>query len=103
VRERLVFREKEKSFSSYELDIIENYLIMNSEQIENSTDHSLLHLDTIKKWGAETGNTIIKAKTATKEVEAEKIESDEYQTYREIFENHPTFKGTPFPIQTMEP
>lgn len=30
----------------------------------------------MKKWGAETGNNIIKAKTATKDIALEKVEND---------------------------
>jgi hypothetical protein len=86
VRERLVFREKEKPLSNYELDILENYLNINAGQIQGSSDPNLLSLDTIKKWGAEVGNNIIKVKTASpKEAEQEKVDSDEYQTYKEIF------------------
>ena len=43
----------------------------------------MLHLDAIKKWGAEAGNTIVKAKTVSpKVVEAEKAEVDELQTFK---------------------
>ena len=73
VRERLLFRQKDKPLSSYELDIIENYLLVNAPAIENSIDTSLLSIETIKKWGAEAGNNIIKCKTATKLVQDEKI------------------------------
>lgn len=82
VRERLVFREKEKPFSNYELDVIENYLIHNAETIEASSDANLLSLDSIKKWGAEVGSNVFKGKTQTKDTEPEKPETDEYQTYR---------------------
>ena len=82
VRERLVFREKEKPFSNYELDVIENYLIHNAETVEASSDANLLSLDSIRKWGAEVGNNLLKGKTQAKEVESEKPETDEYQTYR---------------------
>lgn len=104
MRERLTFREKEKPLSSYELDILENYLSINSSQIQSSNDPSLLSFDTIKKWGAEVGNNVIKAKKVdAREVETEKAETDEYQTYKEIFENHPTFKSTLASTQTTAP
>lgn len=46
---------------------------MNCSQIQGSNDPSLLSFDTIKKWGAEVGNNVLKAKTASaKEVEIEK-------------------------------
>lgn len=100
VRERLTFKEKEKPLSNYELDILENYLVINLKQIKESKDKKILSFDTIKKWGAEVGSNLIKdKKTSPQEKEVEKAETDEYQTYKEIFENHPTFKGTIFNIQ----
>jgi hypothetical protein len=62
VRERLVFKEKEKPLSNYELDILENYLAINADSIKNSKDRKLLSFDTIKKWGAEEGSNLIKEK-----------------------------------------
>lgn len=73
VRERLLFRQKDKPLSSYELDVIENYLLVNAPAIENSNDTSLLSIETIKKWGAEAGNNIGKGKTATRQVKDDKV------------------------------
>ena len=57
----------------------------------------------MKKWGAEVGNNLLKKKnTGSKEAEVEKVEADEYQTYKEVFENHPTFKSTLLFIQLTE-
>jgi hypothetical protein len=44
VRERLTFRQREKELTTYELDIIEQYLQINSQKIESSTDTALLSL-----------------------------------------------------------
>lgn len=95
MRDRLVFRQREKPFSNYELEIMENYFLLNSAQIQQTEDTSLLSLETIHRWGAEVGNSLLKSKTAPKEAEVSKVENDELQTYREIFANHPTFKSTP--------
>ena len=79
---------------------MENYLALNQKQIKESKDRKVLSFDTIKKWGAEVGSNIIKEKkTSPQEKEVEKAETDEYQTYKEIFENHPTFKGNSSLIQ----
>lgn len=75
---------------------MENYLYLNAGIIQQSDDRSLLTMDAIRQWGVEVGNSVIKAKTAAKEVEAEKVETDEYQTYRDIFSAHPTFKSSLF-------
>ena len=76
---------------------------MNQDQIKESKDKKMLSFDTIKKWGAEVGSNLIKEKKVSpKEKEVEKAETDEYQTYKEIFESHPTFKGTFISIQHME-
>jgi hypothetical protein len=64
VRERLVFRQRERPLSGYELDIIEQYLQVNESQIEASADPNILNMDNIKKWGAEAGSQILKGKTA---------------------------------------
>jgi hypothetical protein len=40
----LAFRQREKELTGYELDIIEQYLQINSEKVENSTDTGLLSL-----------------------------------------------------------
>jgi hypothetical protein len=57
---------------------MENYLLLNAGAIQQSEDHSLISMEAIRKWGAEVGNTVLKGKTAAKEVELEKIESNEY-------------------------
>ena len=104
VRERLLFREKEKPISNYELDLIENYLTYNAADIEESKDAEALSMERMKKWGAEVGNNLIKkAKVTSREAEAEKAESEEFQTYRDIFESHPTFAGKSFLTQPTAP
>ena len=60
----------------------------------------MLSMERIKKWGVDVGNNIIKQKkTDPKSAEADKVETDEYQTYREVFESHPTFAGTSIATQ----
>ena len=76
MRDRLVFRQREKPFSNYELEIIENYFLLNSTQIQQSQDTSMLSLETIHRWGAEVGNSLLKSKTAPKEAEVSKVEND---------------------------
>lgn len=37
----------------------------------------------------------MKMKVKGKEVETEKADADEYETYKQLFADHPTFKSTP--------
>lgn len=47
---------------------MENYFIINSALIQGSNDIGLLSMDSIMEWGTEVGGTLIKKKTAAKEV-----------------------------------
>ena len=77
VRERISFKTKEKPINSFELDMIENYLYVNCEKIQNSKDINMLGFDAIKKWGEEAGPSLLKKKkkgTMKAEEKAKQVE-----------------------------
>lgn len=79
--------------------MIENYLYVNCEKIQNSKDVGLLEFDAIRKWGEEVGPTILKKKKNNNSMKAEqktKRVEEEEKHYKELFLNHSTFKGTDF-------
>lgn len=81
VRERISFKSKEAPISSFELDMIENYLYFNCEKIQASQDVHLLGLPSIKKWGEEVGPSLMKNKmkksSGKSEEKVKKLEEEE--------------------------
>lgn len=64
----------------------------NCSEIQASADPDMLNMGTIKKWGEEVGNTLMKPTHEKEATQLEKEETDEELRYKEIFENHSTFK-----------
>lgn len=81
VRERISFKSKEAPISSFELDMIENYLYFNCEKIQASQDVHMLGLPSIKKWGEEVGPSLMKNKmkksSGKSEEKVKKLEEEE--------------------------